>query len=118
MTSSSTPRTRDKNAAYILNPQGELLWYQPVPTHEQVHSVRVQSYHGRPVLTYWQGVFVKPPGGGKGEDLILNHHYQTIATVTPGNGYQNQGADGHEFVLGHRGPATAFISIFRRLKPT
>jgi hypothetical protein len=105
-----------QNAAYILNPQGQLLWYQPATAsqqHPQLHNVRVQSYHGSPVLTYWQGGFVQPPGGGRGEDLILNHHYQTIRTVNAGNGYQSQGADEHDFILGHEGSeATAFISIW------
>ena len=71
--------------------------------------MRVQSYHGNPVLTYWQGQLVGP--GGRGEGVILNRHYQTIDTVTPGNGYQGKGADEHEFVVGHEGSeGTAFIA--------
>jgi hypothetical protein len=105
-----------QNAAYILNPRGALLWYRPIPSQEgavSVQNVRMQSYHGTPVITYWQGKFVNPPGAGRGEDLILNHHYQTIHTVKAGNGYRSQGADEHEFVLGHQGSEpTAFISIF------
>ena len=102
-----------QNAAYILNPQGKLLWYQPAPSHDQVHDVRAQSYHGEPVLTYWQGKFVNPPGGGRGQGLILNQHYQRIHTVNAGDGYKGLGADEHEFVLGHEGSeATAFIGIF------
>jgi outer membrane protein assembly factor BamB len=105
-----------QNAAYLLGPQGALRWYRPVPSqpsHLSIHNVRVQNLHGSPVLTLWEGNFVNPPGGGRGKDLILNHHYQTIHTVIPGNGYQTQGADEHEFVLGHESSeATAFISIF------
>jgi hypothetical protein len=100
-----------QDAAYILNPQGKLLWYRPVPSGQAVHDIEVQSYHGSPVLTYWQGKLLG--GVGRGEGLILNHHYQTIHTVTAGNGYRSQGADEHEFVLGHEGSeATAFIGIF------
>jgi Arylsulfotransferase (ASST) len=105
-----------QKAVYILNPRGALLWYGPLPTSQgraQMHDLRVQSYRGHPVLTYWQGGFVRPPGGGRGEDLILNHHYQTIHTIRPSNGYQSQGADLHDFVLGHEGSeATAFISLW------
>ena len=102
-----------QDAAYILNPQGKLLWYRPAPSHEQVHNVRVQTYRGSPVLTYWEGHYANPPGGGRGQDLIVNHHYQTIRTVTAGNGYRSQGADYHDFVLGHEGSeATAFIAIW------
>jgi hypothetical protein len=49
-------------------------------------------------------------------DKILNKHYQTIRTVTPGNGLQKQGADSHEFLLGHEGKeATAFIEVWKRV---
>jgi hypothetical protein len=102
-----------QGAAYILNPQGAMLWYRPAPSDLSIHNVRVQSYHGNPVLTYWQGKYVKAGGGSHGEGVILNHHYQIIHTVTAGAGYERQGADLHEFVLGHEGSeATAFIVIF------
>jgi len=103
-----------QNAAYILNPQGSLLWYRPAPSRKSIHDVRVQRYQGSPVLTFWQGGEVDPPGGGRGMDLILNDHYQTIHTVSPGNGLKGQGADSHEFLLGHQGKeTTAFIEIWR-----
>src|SRR5581483_5140330 len=98
-----------QNAAYILNPLGALLWYQPAPSQASIHDVEVQSYHGNPVLTYWQGQLVGP--GGRGEGLILNRDYETIDTVTPGHGYRSQGADEHEFVVGREGSeATAFTA--------
>jgi outer membrane protein assembly factor BamB len=102
-----------QNAAYILNPRGALLWYRPAPSHLSVHNVRVQSYQGHRVLTYWQGEYANPPGGGRGKDLILSHRYQTIHTIEAGDGYRRQGADYHDFVLGHEGSeATAFIAIW------
>ena len=100
-----------QNASYILNASGALIWYRPVPRRLSIRNVRVQSYHGHPVLTFWKGRVTKL--GSHGEGLILNRHYRTIHTVTAGKGYQKQGADLHEFVLGHEGSeATAFISIF------
>lgn len=103
-----------QNAAYMLSPRGDLLWYQPTGSKSQfVRNVRVQSYHGQPVLTYWQGRAVSPPSAGRGVDYMLNEHYQLIHRVRPGNGYRRQGADSHDFVLGHeRSKATAFITIF------
>ncbi|MGN6171027.1 MAG: arylsulfotransferase family protein [Solirubrobacteraceae bacterium] len=106
-----------QSAAYILNPRGSLLWYHPSATKgggEGVREVEVQRYHGAPVLTYWQGRTFKPPGAGRGVDLILNKHYQTIHTITPGNGLESQGADSHEFLLGHEASeATAFIEVWK-----
>ncbi len=96
--------------AYFLNPKGDLLWFHP--SHDPaVFNVRVQSYNNRPVLTYWQGR-VGPPAFGEGKDVILNDRYQTIHTVTAGDGYQNRGTDLHEFTLGHEGSeGTAFVTI-------
>jgi hypothetical protein len=107
-----------QNAAYILNPRGALLWYQPAASSQgrrvAIHDVRVQRYKGHRVLTYWQGHTVDPPGGGRGVDLMLNNHYQTIHTVSPGNGLESRGADSHEFLLGHQGKeATAFIEVWQ-----
>jgi hypothetical protein len=108
-----------QNAGYILNPRGHLLWYHPTASQgagPQVRDLRVQRYHGQAVLTYWEGRTVKPPGGGRGVDQILNKHYQRIRTVSPGNGLQSQGADSHEFLLGHEGnEATAFIEVWKRV---
>jgi hypothetical protein len=106
-----------QNAAYILNPRGSLLWYRPSASKGSglaVRNTRVQRYDGEPVLTYWQGHTVRRPGAGRGVDLILNKHYQTIHTVSPGNGLKSQGADSHEFLLGHEGKeATAFIEVWQ-----
>jgi outer membrane protein assembly factor BamB len=105
-----------QNAAYILNPRGKLLWYQPSASEglgPDVRELQRQRYDGEPVLTYWQGKIVHPPGAGRGVDVILDKHYQTVHTVVPGNGYQSQGADSHEFLLGHEGnEATAFIEVW------
>ena len=102
-----------QTAGLALNPRGSLLWYRPAPSRKSIHNVRVQSYQGNPVLTFWQGGSVDPPGGGRGDDLILNEHYQTIHTVTAGNGYKNQGTDLHEFALGHQGSeGVAFVTIW------
>ena len=109
-----------QNAAYILNPRGSLLWYHPSTSQGPglaVRNTRVQRYNGQPVLTYWQGHSVKPPGGGRGVGVILNKHYQTLHTVSPGNGLKSQGADSHEFLLGHEGKeATAFIQVWQRVQ--
>ena len=105
-----------QNAVYTLTPRGDLLWYHPSAgkgAGPGVRDLQVQRYNGEPVLTYWRGRFVKPPGGGRGVDLMLNKHYQTIHTITPGDGYEKQGADSHEFLLGHEGKeATAFIEVW------
>jgi hypothetical protein len=72
--------------------------------------VRVQQYHGQPVLTYAVGRSTGGPGHSEGYDVILNRHYQQIATVEAGNGLA---ADQHEFDLTPQG--TALITIYHQV---
>jgi hypothetical protein len=82
------------NGPEIVNSQGNVVWFQPVPAGEEASDFRVQTYNGQPVLTWWQGTGLG--GLASGTDYIYNDHYQQIATVTAGNGLS---ADGHEFLI-------------------
>jgi len=78
----------------ILNPQGQVIWFKPVPAGQEAADFRTQKYDGHPVLTWWQGTGLG--GLSQGTDYIYNDHYQQIAQVNAGNGYS---ADGHEFLI-------------------
>ncbi len=82
------------NGPEILDSQGNVVWFQPVPAGEEASDFRTQSYLGQPVLTWWQGTGLG--GLSSGTDYIYNDHYQQIATVNAGNGLS---ADGHEFLI-------------------
>jgi Arylsulfotransferase (ASST) len=80
----------------ILNPQGQLLWFDPLPNRGAAYDVNVQSYQGQSVLTFYGG----------GIDMMLGHNYQTVGEVQAGNGY----ALGiHDFQLTPQG--TALITV-------
>ncbi|MGH7691832.1 MAG: arylsulfotransferase family protein [Candidatus Dormibacteria bacterium] len=79
----------------IVNGKGELVWFDPLPQGEMAADLRVQSYRGQPVLTWFQGDLVD--GHGVGEFKIMNDRYQTLRTVSAVEGYS---ADLHEFLLG------------------
>jgi hypothetical protein len=102
-------------AALLLNPLGELRWYEPSNAAHRgpsIFNTRVQRYKHHRVITYWQGLVV-PPGIGRGQGHILNSSYKTIHTVQAGDGYAKQGIDLHEFTLGREGKeATAFVQIW------
>ena len=89
----------------IVEPDGALVWFKPVPTGEEATNLRVQQYAGRPVLTWWEGQVID--GHGRGDDHIYDSAYEPVATVRAGNGLQ---ADLHEFDLTPRG--TALISAY------
>jgi Arylsulfotransferase (ASST) len=90
-----------QNGPMLLDPSGNLIWFQPVPPNELAADFRVQEYEGQPVLTWWQGYTNN--GSGRGEGVIYNDQYQQIATVQAGNGLQ--GMDLHEFLLTPQGDA-------------
>ncbi len=84
----------------IIGPGGGLIWFYPLPTDYAATDFRVQTYQGRPVLTWWQGN--ESAGVGIGQDIIMNSSYQVVKTVSAGNGLS---ADLHEFQLTSRGTA-------------
>ena len=85
----------------ILSPSGQLLWFDALPNRRFAHDVKVQSYQGQTVLTYWDSY-------GGGVDVILNHSYQQMATVSAGNGFTT---GNHEFEITPQG--TALINAYR-----
>ncbi len=93
----------------IIGPNGGLIWFNPVPKDYAVTDFRVQTYQGRPMLTWWQGN--ESAGVGTGQDIIMNSSYQVVRTVSAGNGLS---ADLHEFQLTPRGTAliTAEYPVF------
>ncbi len=90
----------------IVDQHGQLVWFHSLPAGDSATNFQVQSYEGKPVLTWWQGKILGV-GFGQGEDLIYNAAYQKIAEVRAGNGYR---ADLHEVRLTPQG--TAWIDIF------
>jgi hypothetical protein len=80
----------------ILGPHGELIWFKALaPAGTRAANLRVQSYEGKPVLTWWQDPLIADASKTAGE-VIANSAYQTIADVRAGNGYQ---PDLHEFQI-------------------
>jgi Arylsulfotransferase (ASST) len=90
----------------IAQRDGEIAWFNPV-TDGQVMDFNVQSYQGKPVLTWWRGIIGST--FGKGTCYIADSSYLVIATVKAGHGLM---ADMHEFNLTDQG--TALITAYRQ----
>jgi Arylsulfotransferase (ASST) len=90
----------------IADQAGNLIWFHPLPAHDEATNLEVQQYEGKPVLTWWQGRILEV-GFGQGEDVLYNTSYQRVAVVRAGNGYK---ADLHEIRLTPQG--TAWIDVF------
>jgi hypothetical protein len=91
----------------IFDGRGNLVWFDQLGGGLEATNLKVQSYEGKPVLTWWQGR-IPPQGFGIGEEWIDNASYQTVLRVAGGNGMP---ADLHEFRID---PAdnTAILTVF------
>jgi EmrB/QacA subfamily drug resistance transporter len=89
----------------ILGGDLQPIWFRPVPTDVVASNLEAQTYEGKPVLVWWQGDVTATGQINSGEDIVVNQHYQKIATL--------KGADGwiptlHEMVIrGHDAWVTA-----------
>ena len=88
----------------VLDSNGGLIWFKPLPSGTIASNVQVQTLNGKPVLTWWQGYF--GAGLGSGEDVINDTAYHQIGVVKAGNGLS---ADLHEFEITPQG--TALIAV-------
>jgi Arylsulfotransferase (ASST) len=94
----------------ILNENGELVWFKALSGTTRAADFRVQSYEGKPVLTWWQDPLLIA-GHQTAGIVIDNSAYQRIATVSAGNGYQ---ADLHEFQITPQG--TAYLTVYNAIQ--
>ena len=96
------------DGAMIVDNRGQPIWYRPM----QASNLRVQTYRGRPVLTWWRA-----PSGRRHRAtyVIANGHYRPIERFKAGHGYSG---DLHEFRLLPRGKAliTAYKAVHRDLR--
>jgi hypothetical protein len=93
------------STAQIVDGQGRPVWLKALPGGVSAYDLRVQRYHGEPVVTWIesQGAFSTGPT----TDYIADSHYHVIATVNAGHGLT---ADIHEFHLTPQG--TALITAY------
>jgi EmrB/QacA subfamily drug resistance transporter len=71
----------------ILDGNLQPVWFQPVPESVVASNLSLQSYQGKPVLSWWQGVVTNTGATESGEDVLVNQHYQKIATLKATGGW-------------------------------
>jgi hypothetical protein len=82
-----------QRGAMIADGGAGLVWFHPADPRS-VMDFKVQSLHGKPVLTWWEG---KSPGGiPHGEWVIVDSTYTEIARFGPARG---RNGDLHELVI-------------------
>ena len=101
MTGQSGPLILDHN----LQP----VWFDPIGVNALAANLKVQSYKGQPVLSWWQGVVSASGDTTSGEDVVVDQHYRHVATL--------KGADGwvisqHEMIIGG---ADAWVTAYKNV---
>ncbi len=71
----------------ILDPHQQPVWFRPVPTNVVASNLNLQTYEGKPVLAWWQGVITNTGDTLRGKDVIVDQHYRTVATLTGKDGW-------------------------------
>jgi hypothetical protein len=97
------PKKIEPEGPLILDNRGRPVWFHPQTLGAT--DFRVQRYHGRKVLTWWEGHSAF--GIGSGHYVIYNSAYRRIAVLRAGNGLAG---DEHEFTITARN--TALITFY------
>ncbi|GAA4416161.1 hypothetical protein GCM10023169_03190 [Georgenia halophila] len=83
----------------LVDDAGQPVWFHPLDGVD-ARDVQVQTLHGEPVLTWWEGL--QPIGYGYGESVVVDQSYREVARFDMASGYD---ADSHETRLTDRGTA-------------
>lgn len=98
-----------QNGPMILDDSNQLVWFHSLQDQgKSATDFKVQSYQGRPVLTWWEAGELSGPSGG--EYVILDDSYREVTRVRAANGYRG---DMHEFLI--TSEDTALIPIFNNV---
>ena len=79
MTGQSGPLILDRN----LQP----VWFNPIGVNALAANLRVQTYNGKPVLSWWQGTVSGTGATTSGEDVVVDQHYRRVATLKGTDGW-------------------------------
>jgi Arylsulfotransferase (ASST) len=100
----AVPASEPQQGLMMLDRQGRLVWFAPESGATRF-NLDVQSYGGKPALTWWQGSVSNAHGYGVGE--IGDETYNPVKTIRAGHGLQT---DLHDLQLTAR--ATALITAY------
>ncbi len=92
----------------LLGANLQPVWFNPV-SNAYVNNLAVQTYNGKPALSWWQGVVTNTGATPSGEDVVVDQTYKTVATLT---GEQGWTITQHELrIQGHDAWVTANKNI-------
>ncbi len=81
------PPMRGQSGPLILDNKLQPVWFRPVPENIVASNLAEQTYHGKPVLSWWQGVVTNTGQTSSGQYIVVNQHYKTVATLRGKDGW-------------------------------
>ena len=81
------PPMTGQSGPLIIDNKLQPVWFRPVPTDVVASNLSQQTYRGKPVLAWWQGLITNAGATTSGEYVVVNQHYQTIATLKGADGW-------------------------------
>jgi hypothetical protein len=70
-----------EGGALIVNSQLQPVWFDPVGTSVVSTDLQQETYNGKPVLVWWQGLIDGTGAATKGEVVVVDQHYRQIAAI-------------------------------------
>ncbi len=71
----------------ILDNHLQPVWFRPVPKNIVAGNLSLQTYQGKPALAWWQGYVTNTGATETGEDVVVDQHYRTVATLRATGGW-------------------------------
>ena len=93
----------------ILDHNLQPVWFNPIGVNAFAGNLQTQSYLGKPVLTWWQGVVTGTGVTTSGEDQVVDQHYRHVATLKGAGGWT---ISEHEMVIS--GP-NAWVTSYKNV---
>jgi hypothetical protein len=78
----------------LVDRLGRLVWFKPATPGKKPFDLKLQTYQGKPALTWWEGTLIADFGSGQAQ--IADSTFNTIKTVSGANGLT---MDLHEFTI-------------------
>jgi hypothetical protein len=114
LTKTTTPLVGE-GGPLILDSHLQPIWFEPIGVNAVATDLRAQTYEGKPVLSWWQGVINSSGVTQSGEDVVVDQHYRRVATLTGKDGWV---ISEHEIVIsGHDAWVTSYKNVPMDLTP-
>jgi hypothetical protein len=99
----------------ILDSHLQPVWFHSVGTDVLSVNLRAQTFEGKPVLTWWEGLISSLGVNSNGTYRVYDQHYRQVAALTGADGWN---ISEHEMKIdGHNAWVTAYKTVPMDLTP-